>query len=392
MSVAVGTLTQQSLAQRVERVTKAAQSHADDVDFRSRFPEESIEAARFVGLLGAPIRIEDGGLGYSVTELCEIVRAVAHHCSSSAMILAMHYSQLLCLIRHGKNDYLLEALRRCAREQLLLASATTEIHSGGNTRVSSCAVEPVPGASGRISLAKTCPVISYGHYADAVLVTARRSLDSAATDQVIVYIPEADLLLNRTSEWNALGMRGTCSAGFSLSAATPAAGILNDPFETVSAQTMLPASHSLWASVWLGMATEAGLKARAVVQKAARSNPASPPPSALRLAELEVGLQTMADTVTASICRFQNAQDKTEVLESLPFIISMNTLKVSSATLVHRIVSDAMIIVGMQGFSTTSPLSLARLFRDSIAPSIMVNNDRILAHTSVLQLISRGDR
>ena len=53
---------------------------------------------------------------------------------------------------------------------------------------------------------------------------------------------------------------------------------------------------------------------------------------------------------------------------------------------------DALVIVGITGFANHSPVSLARLYRDSIGPSVMVNNDRILQHTATMQLVSRGQR
>lgn len=380
--------TAQSIKERIAAVSEVAALHAVSVDTESRFPLETITAAKAAGLLGAPVDPSDGGLGWGIEELTEVVRTLARKCSSSAMILAMHYSQILCLTRHASNDFLRSELRRCASEQLLLASATTERNIGGDTRSSSCAVQLSSDAS-RVDLRKDCPVISYGAYADAILITARRSPEAAASNQVLVYVPKSELSLERTSEWDAMGMRGTCSEGFSLSASTTAEAILDAGFETISAQTMLPASHTLWASAWLGMSSEAFDRARGFVQKAARRTPDVTPPSALRLAELEIHLQSMTDTVSASVNRFQSAWSEPRTLESMNFTIAMNTIKVSAATAVHRIVSDAMVIVGIAGFVKKSPVSLERLYRDSIAPSVMVNNDRILGHTAILELVSR---
>ncbi|AJT42566.1 acyl-CoA dehydrogenase family protein [Psychromicrobium lacuslunae] len=367
-----------------------AAENAADVDHNSRFPQEAIEAARNGSLLGAAVPSEFGGLGLNIAELCHIVEQLGRVCSSTGMVMAMHYIQVLCLSRHGRSEYLQQVLRRCAKEQLLLASATTEVNIGGDSRSSSCAVRALP--EGQIELKKTCPVISYGRFADAILVTARRNEDAVASDQVLVYLPADDYQLNKTFDWDALGMRGTCSEGFEFAGITEQAGVLDDLFEKISAETMLPAAHTLWASVWYGMAAKAGENARTVVQRAARKNPENPPPSALRLAELEVSLQSMAELVRSAIARYQAGWQSPEVLESLQFAISMNTLKVASADLVRKIVGDAMLIVGIAGFANRSPLSLARLYRDSIAPSVMVNNDRIYNHTSTLLLVSRGER
>ncbi|NYE96222.1 acyl-CoA dehydrogenase [Psychromicrobium silvestre] len=383
-------IEEDSLQNAIDRLVEVAAQHAFEVDENSRFPVEAIEAARAGSLLGAAVPVELGGLGLGITELCRILEQLGRVCSSSGMILAMHYIQLLCLARHGRSEYLLQVQRDCASNQLLLASATTEVNIGGDSRTSSCAVRTLN--DGRIELKKTCPVISYGRFADAILVTARRNEEAVGSDQVLVYLPAGDNTLNRTFGWDALGMRGTCSEGFELSGTTTAAGVLDDPFEKISAETMLPAAHTLWASVWLGMATQAGGQARSVVQKAARKTPENPPPSALRLAELEVSLQSMTDLVRSAVHRYQQAWQEPKTLESLQFAISMNTLKVSAADQVRKIVGDAMVIVGIAGFANRSPLSLARLYRDSIAPSIMVNNDRIYQHTSTLLLVSRGER
>lgn len=375
---------------KVEAVAAAAGQNAAAVDEQGVFPTAAIDEARTQGLLAAPVAEADGGLGWTITEVCSALERIGRECTSTAMILAMHYSQVLCLTRHADNDHLRDLLGRVAREGLLVASATTEASIGGDTRTSSCAV--VPAGEGRVTLHKVCPVISYGATADMILVTARRSPDAAGSDQVLVAVEANDLELTRTRGWDSLGMRGTGSEAFELSATTPADAVFGTSFETISAHTMLPAAHCLWASVWLGMATQAGLVARKVVQKAARKDPGNPPPSALRLAELEVDLQTMTDVVRSSVARYQTAWDSVEACESMQFAISMNTLKVSAAESVRRIVGDALVIVGISGFANRSPVSLARLYRDSIGPSLMVNNDRILQHTSTLQLVSRGAR
>ncbi|MDO4919824.1 acyl-CoA dehydrogenase family protein [Kocuria sp.] len=377
-------------AARAEAVARVAREHASDVDAEGRFPREAIDEARAQGLLAAPMSEADGGLGYSITELCRMLERVGRECTSTAMILAMHHSQTLCLTRHADTDYLHEFTRRVASEGLLLASATTEVNIGGDTRTSTCAVRPL--GEGRVHLHKTCPVISYGAYADAILVTARRSEDAASSDQVVLVVEAADLQLERQRGWDALGMRGTCSESFELDATTREDAMFRTLFETISAQTMLPGAHCLWASAWLGMATQAGLTARSVVQKAARKTPGTTPPSALRLAELEVQLQAMTDVVRSSVARYEAAYDDPAACESMQFAIAMNTLKVSGAEAVRKIVGDAMVIVGITGFANQSPVSLARLYRDSIGPSVMVNNDRILQHTATMQLVSRGQR
>ena len=135
MSVADAT----ALAHRIGR--EVAAIHAADVDVQARFPKETVDAFRAEGLLGALVPTELGGLGHDLRTAAAVVRTVGRYCASSAMILAMHHIQVACLVRHGRSEQLRDYARRVAAEQLLLASATTEIGIGGNTRNSTCFVE-----------------------------------------------------------------------------------------------------------------------------------------------------------------------------------------------------------------------------------------------------------
>ena len=76
-----------------------------------------------------------------------------------------------------------------AREQLLLASSTTEGDRGGDLRNSSA---PIETHEGRIKLERMATVISYGEAADGIVTTARRSPDAASGDQVLVVFLKND--------------------------------------------------------------------------------------------------------------------------------------------------------------------------------------------------------
>lgn len=378
-------------SERIDAVVAAAAAAAADVDAQGRFPQEMLDAAREQLILGAHVPAVHGGLGRSITEICRLVEALGAVCASSAAVIAMHFSQELCLTRHvdlEEDTALSRFTCRVAAEQLLLASSTTEKNIGGDTRTSSCAV--VAHDDGSVTVAKSAPVISYGRFADALLVTARRDPEAPASEQSLVVVPREHLSLERTSEWDALGLRGTMSEGFELEGTVSADMVLPVDFATISAQTMLPASHTLWASSWLGLATGAGAVARRFIQKKARSNPGTTPPGALRLAELEVRIQSMIDTVRSSIARFEEAAHDPELATSMHFAIAMNTLKVSTSESVRAIVSEAMVIVGIASYSNTGPFSLARSLRDAMGPSLQVSNDRILNSSASLLTVSKG--
>jgi len=88
---------------------------------------------------------------------------------------------------------------------------------------------PIERSGSRISLERRATVISYGANADAIVTTARRAADAAASDQVLVVFLKEDYSLEPLVAWDTLGMRGTCSAGFTLRAGGDSDQILPDP-------------------------------------------------------------------------------------------------------------------------------------------------------------------
>lgn len=366
---------------------QVAGPNASDVDASSRFPGETIAAVREAGLLRALIAVDEGGLGASLDDVADAITELGRWCSSAGMILAMHSIQVACLVSHGDSPALTAYRRKVAHDGLLLASATTEVGIGGDVRSSTCAVELEAGS---FHLRKQTPVISYGIYADAILATARRTPESAPSDQVLVICEKKDYTLEQTTTWNVLGFRGTCSSGFVLDARGESDLVFATPYGDMSSQTMLPVSHILWSSLWLGMASEADSRARRYVQNAARKTPGVMPPSGMRLAELASTIQQLHDLVQGARSRFRAAGADPELGTSIGYATSMNSLKVAASTLLIDVIQKALLICGMAGYANESPFSLGRLLRDAYGAQLMVNNDRINANNAQLLLVQRG--
>lgn len=384
----IETLRPRSLVERASDAARIAAMHADDVDSRARFPREAVDALREGGLLASAVPTRLGGEGASVSDLAAVAAILAEACSSTGMIYVMHQIQVLCLTRHGDDSRAaVDTLRSVTSDGVLLASATTELGIGGNTRTSSCAV--APGAEGRVILEKTAPVISYGAYAGAILTTARRTPDSVASDQVLVVCDAADTVLTPLSEWNTLGFRGTCSPGFDLRADVPADHVLPAEYATISAETMLPVSHILWASVWLGIANAATERARSVTVKAARKAIGTLSPAATRLAQLLGELEAFAAIVRDTARTFDELADDRSALTTIPMAMRFNALKITASDSVIAITSSAMLITGIAGYRLDSEFSVGRQLRDSYGTAVMVNNDRILSNNAHLSLMTK---
>ncbi|WP_092097293.1 acyl-CoA dehydrogenase family protein [Curtobacterium sp. UNCCL20] len=386
---AVGPATPRStdrFAARTALVADIAAHFADEVDRGARPPREAIAAMREHGLLAAAVPVELGGEGATLGELSAIATDLGRACAATAMVFAMHQGQAMALWRHGGAAFGVTDLIDAVKAGALVASSTTERGIGGDARRSTCAIEP--DAAGRIRLRKEAPVISYATEADAILVTARRDPDAPASDQRLVICLPEETTLTQTSTWDTLGLRGTCSNGWTLDAETHADRVLRDDYAAISARTVLPVSHVLWASVWLGIAADAADRARRAVRKQARASVGQTPPSALRLAELLVDLQALADTVRHAALRFDAVADDPEVLESTAFALAANALKINASERVTDLVTKALRIVGIAGFAATGPLSVARHLRDAHGAAVMVSNDRLLQNDAGLALMT----
>jgi acyl-CoA dehydrogenase len=375
-------------ARRIAESVAAA--HADAVDRDARFPLESIDALREEGLLGAFVPRELGGLGATFGELASACEALGRACASTAMIFAMHQIEVACLVRHGLTSaFFRDYLSDLARHQWLIASATSERGVGGDLRQSICALEQHRGG---IRIVKHAPVISYGEEADAILLTARRALDAAASDQAMVLVRRGDWQLTATDGWDALGMRGTRSLGFTLEASASCDQVLPAPFADVASQTMVPASHGLWSSLWLGIASDAVSRARACVRAEARRAPGAVPQSAQRLAETVAELETMSATVHGGVAEFERNENDPAALADLGFAIRMNNLKVSAARLAPSIVAGALAVCGINGYRNDSPYSVGRHLRDAHSAALMIGNDRVLSANARMLLVHKDQR
>jgi acyl-CoA dehydrogenase len=369
-----------------------AARNADVADRDATFPAQTFEALRRNGMLGLMVPKSLGGQELGLRKIADLCAVLAGACGASGMIYAMHQIKLSSLVAHGmQTDYHRALMRDVAAKQLLIASSTTEAGIGGDLRISNCAIETT---GDRVSLTKQASVLSYASEADVIMATARRGPASVGSDQVLIALRRGDYQLQRTAEWNTLGMRGTCSEGFLLTATAGADQIFPKPFHEIAVQSMLATAHVLWGSVWFGIATDALSRAHASVRATARRMPSSfagPLPGAARLAEATAKLQTFKSTLVAHIERFETAKRNEDDLSSINFAIEMNNLKVMASTMAVDVVREALMVTGIAGYRNDGPFSVGRHLRDVLSAPLMVANDRILANTAGLVVASRFD-
>ena len=375
-----------SFPQRTAAVATVAAAEAEEVDRNARFPKAAIDAARQQRLLGVQIPQQFGGDGAPISDITEMCYTLGRACASTAMIFAMHQTKVACLVRHGTGSNWHEALmRRVASDQMLLASSTTEGQNGGNIRFSTAAVERTDA---EISLTRNATVISYGAQADGIVSIARRANDAAGSDQVLLAMTRDDYTLEKSLEWETLGMRGTCSAGFELKFKGSAEQIFPEGYDKIHAQTMTPIAHLCWSSAWAGIAAAAVARAQAFIRKAARGSGGQMPPGAAHYTAAKMILTKLRAMITASLDVYTAHEHDERALSSLDFQSQINLLKVEASELAVETVMNAMRACGLSGYRNDGDFSVGRHLRDVLSAPIMINNDRILANIATASLMS----
>jgi acyl-CoA dehydrogenase len=371
---------------RAQAAAAIAERYANEVDAAARFPSEAIAAARNERLLGTLVPTALGGDGCGFGDVVDVCYVLGRSCASTGLIYAMHQTKVACILRHHRAaPWHRQLLRLLSDEQLLLASSTTEGQNGGNIRSSSAAVEH---ADARITLERDATVISYGEHADGIVTLARRAAGAANTDQVLCVFRKSDYSLERVLEWDTLGMRGTCSAGFRFKAEGEAAQILADPYEKIHAQTMMPVAHLMWSGTWAGIAAGAVERARLYVRNATRGADGKLPPGAAHLTQAIAKLRVLRSVVAAGVRRFEAISSDPAALETVEFQTYMNLLKVNASEQALSTVMSAMQATGLSGYRNDSQFSIGRYLRDILSAPIMINNERILNGVALTSLVA----
>jgi acyl-CoA dehydrogenase len=367
----------------IRAAADVATVHVTDVDTNARFPHEAVAALKSSRALSA---LADDVPFREVATACELL---GRACSSTAMVFAMHQIEVACLVRHSGNwPWVKGYLEDLRREQRLIGSVTSEIGTGGDMGRSIASVEHLP--DGTCSFTKQAPTVSYGEHADDFLTTLRRAPEAEGGEQVAVLTTRAQTTMVRTGTWDPLGMRGTCSPGFTVSAQFSPEQVIPAPFTQIGAETMVPVSHLLWSHLWVGIAIEAFERARKSV-KAAGAQGGSV--KAQRLSELHGQLAATRAQLAEALDRWlrEAAEPDRPALHTMSASLRHNVLKTSVSRSVASICQGALEVCGIAGYRNDSPFAVGRLLRDSLSASLMVSNDRLHeTNAALLMVVKEG--
>jgi acyl-CoA dehydrogenase len=186
-----------------------------------------------------------------------------------------------------------------------------------------------------------------------------------------------------------MGMRGTCSPGYTVRAEFPVEQVLPTPFSTVGTESMVPISHILWSHLWLGISTDAFDRARAFVRASAKARPDQLPPTAVRLSQLMSELSLLRAEVSTGLRDFTDATGDPESLTTMATILRFNNLKIAASEQAPRVCQGAMNVCGIVGYKNDTPFSIGRHLRDTMSACLMVANERIHQTNASLLLIAK---
>ena len=179
---------------------RAAGHDADDT-----FVSENYADLRRRRVFSAAVPAELGGGGASHAEMCEMLRTLAHGCSSTALALSMHTHQVLVPAWRWRHERapIDGLLRRLAADELILASS-----GGSDWLTGSGRAEKVDGGY-RVSARK---IFASGSPAADLFSTMAVYDDPADGPTVLHFVIAMDAPGVRLHDnWRTLGMRGTGS-------------------------------------------------------------------------------------------------------------------------------------------------------------------------------------
>ena len=337
------------IREKAEALLPELEAGAAEADDHDRFVAENYAWLRAAGLVEAGVPVELGGGGAEVAELAEMLRILAHGCSSTALAFAMHTHQVAIPAwrwRHRQVAAMEPLLRRIAAERLVLLS------SGGSDWIGGSGEARRVEGGYRITARK---VFTSGAEAGDILMTGAILEEDGERSVLHFGAPMKAPEVRIEQTWRTLGMRGTGSNDvviedlFVADAAVPLkrkAGEWHPLFQIIAT-----IAFPLIYGVYLGVAESA----RDIAVGLARKRP--PSPHALALAgRMETALraaQIAHGAMLAEVAR----NDPSE--QSVNEVMIGRTLVGENAI---RAVELAMELAGGAGFYRAA--GLERRFRD----------------------------
>ena len=364
-----------SIEDRVQDVATVAAEHLARHERDATFPTEALDRMRDTGLLGLLVPRGHGGLGGTSADVIRAGTALGRVDMSVAMILVMHCQQVAALVRYAHPRLRDELLPEIAAGRVYLASVTTEAGKGGHLLTSRSALTAHEDG---LAVDRFAPIVTGGEHADGFLVTMQSPHSTSSQDVSLVYAHRDQLKIERSGDWEPLGMRSSHSVALRLTGTVPDHQVIGEhgAFRTIVTNVFAPMAHLGWSACWLG--TAAGALSRVVkLLRSPKNRGRADLDSELLLTRLSRARQRV-DTVHALLEQTRRTVEQAPDLSVPRVQLLLNGLKITAAEQSYRAVDDLVDAVGMRhGYLKDSPTRLEQSLRDLRSAALNYSNDRL---------------
>jgi alkylation response protein AidB-like acyl-CoA dehydrogenase len=200
----------------VGRVGEYCREHVDPVaiDRESLIPQSVIDGLGQLGVLGACLPKEVGGLGLSQTQYCRVLEVLGGHCGSTALFVNAHHSiGPRAIVLFGTPEQRQRWLPKLATGEWLSAFALTEPEAGSDAGNVQTQAQPTEdGAAYVLNGEKRW--ITNGGLAKVLTVMARTPVEGTDKSQITAFqvtsdTPGFEVVEQRMPK---LGVRGTATS------------------------------------------------------------------------------------------------------------------------------------------------------------------------------------
>jgi acyl-CoA dehydrogenase family protein 9 len=200
----------------VERLQEYCRTSIDPVaiDRNSIIPDSVIEGLGKLGILGACMPKDCGGLGMSQTQYCRILEVLGAHCGGTALFVNAHHSiGPRAIVLFGNEEQKKKYLPDLASGRAISAFALTEPQAGSDAANVQTRAEPTPDGKGYV-LNGEKRWITNGGVAQCLTVMARTPVEGSDETKITAFLVTPDMPGFEVIEkrMDKLGVRGTATA------------------------------------------------------------------------------------------------------------------------------------------------------------------------------------
>lgn len=338
-----------------------------------------IKADRLLSVVVGP---DHGGPGLGLADTARITERIARQSGSAGLIYAMHMSQALSVVHHGRGPFFDALQRRMVADQLLIASGTSEKGPGGDIFTSIATV--TRGDDGRISGQKESPNISYLDHAGLILLTANMANDKGKLRQVLIALDITDTAITVPYPSGFLGMRGILNQPVVADFSAPSDAVFPDLFALIARRTMTPTIQILWAALWSGIAAGVIEKARLFVEREIGADVELATIGRHDLTALINRHSEMNALIREAIAGYEGGASGAASIGFGP-AAQINRLKICASDALVAICIGALRLIGIRGYAVSGPYSVAEAVADALSAPIMVSNTRLMMNTAAIE-------